>query len=88
MLTILIVANPNAALVINCFTGNGGRLADYLALSKNVFITITGFLSSDDRSADLRSCVKDIPLDRLVRFLCSLFFFVRSPSILNCKSVD
>jgi len=50
--------------VAHCFTNGPDEMSDYLALG--LHIGITGWICDERRSADLRSAVAILPLDRLV----------------------
>lgn len=52
------------AAVVHCFTGDGATLRAYLDLG--AFIGITGWICDDRRAHDLRACVDQIPLDRIL----------------------
>lgn len=50
--------------VIHCFTGDRPSLFNYLDL--DLHIGITGWICDERRGAELKTLVKDIPLDRLM----------------------
>ena len=52
------------AVVLHCFTGDRALLEACLAL--DVHIGITGWVADERRGAELRRCVPDIPIDRLM----------------------
>lgn len=60
--------HPEAVILVNCFSGTSSELEDYLALSRNLYIIITGLIASDDRGSHLREAIKSIPSDRLVSY--------------------
>jgi TatD DNase family protein len=52
------------AAIVHCFTGDGATVRAYLNLGAH--IGITGWICDDRRADDLRACVDQIPLDRLL----------------------
>lgn len=52
------------AAIVHCFTGDGATLRAYL--DAGAYIGITGWICDDRRAHDLRACVDQIPLDRLL----------------------
>ncbi|MGK0362082.1 MAG: TatD DNase family protein [Bradymonadia bacterium] len=52
------------AAIVHCFTTDAPTLAAYLDLG--AYIGITGWICDERRGGDLRACVNDIPLDRVL----------------------
>jgi TatD DNase family protein len=50
--------------VVHCFTGTQDELDTYLEL--DFFIGLTGWICDERRNKDLRSSIKNIPLDKLM----------------------
>lgn len=57
-------ANHWPKAVLHCFTGDRQTLYNYLDMGLS--IGITGWICDQQRGADLRACVKDIPIDQLM----------------------
>ena len=50
--------------VVHCFTGTKSQLNDYLDLG--LYIGLTGWICDEKRNQELRTSIKDIPIDKLM----------------------